>query len=74
MSRYFAPNDGITEDPVTGSAHCTLVPFWSERLGKREVTARQVSARGGTLYCRDEGDRVLIAGHAVLYLTGDLHL
>ena len=74
VSRYFAPHDGIVEDPVTGSAHCTLVPFWSERLGRREVTARQISARGGTLYCRDEGERVLIAGHAALYLTGELHL
>lgn len=74
VSRYFAPNDGIVEDPVTGSAHCTLVPFWCERLGKTEVTARQVSPRGGTLYCRDAGDRVLIAGHAILYLTGELSL
>ena len=74
VSRYFAPHDGIVEDPVTGSAHCTLVPFWSERLGRREVTARQISARGGTLYCRDEGERVLIAGHAALYLAGELHL
>lgn len=74
VSRYFAPNDGIVEDPVTGSAHCTLVPFWSERLGKRELVARQVSKRGGTLYCRDEGERILIAGDAVLYSIGELAL
>ncbi len=74
VSRYFAPNDGIVEDPVTGSAHCTLVPFWARRLGRRELTARQVSKRGGTLYCRDGGERIFIAGHAVLYSAGELKL
>ena len=74
VSRYFAPHDGVLEDPVTGSAHCTLVPFWSERLGKKDLVARQVSPRGGTLYCRDAGERILIAGDAVLYSVGELQL
>lgn len=74
VSRYFAPNDGILEDPVTGSAHCTLVPFWHQRLGRSELTARQLSARGGTLYCRDCGERIMISGNAVLYLQGELAL
>ena len=70
VSRFFAPSQGVPEDPVTGSAHCTLIPYWAERLGKTELVARQISSRGGTLYCRLEGDRVSIAGHAVLYLEG----
>lgn len=70
VSRYFAPHAGIDEDPVTGSAHCTLVPYWSRRLGKAELVARQVSARGGTLWCADRGERVSLAGRAVLYLEG----
>lgn len=72
VSRFFAPGAGIDEDPVTGSAHCTLVPYWSKRLGKRELFARQVSARGGELWCVDRGDRVDIAGEAVLYLRGTI--
>jgi PhzF family phenazine biosynthesis protein len=70
VSRFFAPKQGVAEDPVTGSAHCTLVPYWARRLGKRDLVARQVSARGGTLRCRDQGDRVTIAGACILYLEG----
>jgi len=74
VSRYFDPNDAIIEDPVTGSAHCTLVPFWSERLGKKELHARQLSKREGDLYCVDGGERVYISGSAVLYLEGELYI
>lgn len=74
VSRFFAPKAGIDEDPVTGSSHCTLIPFWSERLHKNELTARQLSKRGGTLLCRDRGARVDIGGTAVLYLSGQIHL
>ncbi|UCB42614.1 MAG: PhzF family phenazine biosynthesis protein [Dehalococcoidales bacterium] len=72
VSRYFAPNVGIPEDPVTGSAHCVLVPYWSQRLGKKKLHARQVSKRGGELFCEDCGKRVAIAGRAVLYLEGTI--
>jgi PhzF family phenazine biosynthesis protein len=72
VSRYFAPNHGVDEDPVTGSAHCVLTPYWAKRLGKNELTARQVSARGGDLHCTLRGDRVTLAGHAVLYLEGTI--
>jgi PhzF family phenazine biosynthesis protein len=68
VSRFFAPAVGINEDPVTGSAHTMLAPYWSERLGKDELKARQVSNRGGTVYCRMLADRVEIAGKAVTYL------
>ena len=70
--RFFAPRQGIPEDPATGSAHCTLVPYWTDRLGKIELTARQLSARGGEVHCRLRGDRVLIAGHTVEYLRGEI--
>lgn len=70
VSRFFAPAHGIPEDPVTGSAHCTLTPYWAARLGKADLHARQISRRGGELFCRDEGARVRIAGRAVLYLEG----
>lgn len=70
VSRYFAPRAGIPEDPVTGSAHCILTPYWAERLQKERLTAQQVSRRGGELYCMMRGDRVVIAGRAVLYLRG----
>jgi predicted PhzF superfamily epimerase YddE/YHI9 len=63
---------GIPEDPVTGSAHCVLIPFWSEKLRKNDLYALQVSARGGELFCRHTGDRVTIAGRAVLYLEGTI--
>lgn len=74
VSRFFAPKVGIPEDPVTGSAHCTLVPFWSEQLGKKKLHALQVSSRGGELFCEDCGERVTIAGNAVLYSEGFLYL
>lgn len=74
VSRFFAPLVGVDEDPVTGSSHTSLIPLWSQRLGKAEMTARQLSKRGGTLYCRNAGDRVLIAGKACLYLTGEIHI
>ncbi len=70
VSRFFAPARGIPEDPVTGSAHCTLVPYWAKRLGKTKLEARQLSRRGGALSCGLDGDRVSIAGRAVLYLEG----
>lgn len=72
VSRYFAPQVGIPEDPVTGSAHCVLVPFWAGRLGKRTLEAAQVSRRGGRLFCVDEGESVRIAGRAVEYLQGEM--
>lgn len=74
VSRFFAPAQGIPEDPVTGSAHCTLVPYWAERLGKKALHARQVSPRGGELFCDDQGERIRIAGHAVLVIEGTLRL
>ena len=74
VSRYFAPAFGIPEDPVTGSAHCTLVPYWARRLGKAKMSARQVSRRGGELECEDRGARVIIAGRAALYLEGRIHV
>ncbi|HWK46072.1 MAG TPA: PhzF family phenazine biosynthesis protein [Stellaceae bacterium] len=70
VSRFFAPGHGVDEDPVTGSSHCTLIPFWSGRLDKRHLVARQLSRRGGTLVCEDRGPRVSIGGRAVLYLEG----
>jgi PhzF family phenazine biosynthesis protein len=70
VSRFFGPQVGVPEDPVTGSAHCTLVPYWSKRLGKGRLFARQVSARGGELWCEDQGERVKIAGKAVKFLEG----
>jgi PhzF family phenazine biosynthesis protein len=73
VSRFFAPDAGIPEDPVTGSAHCVLTPYWAARLGKDRLFARQVSRRGGELWCTLAGDRVHIAGHAVTYLRGRLH-
>jgi predicted PhzF superfamily epimerase YddE/YHI9 len=74
VSRFFAPRAGINEDPVTGSAHCMLIPFWADILGKSTLKARQLSARGGELYCKDNDDRVLISGKAVTYMIGDLSL
>lgn len=72
VSRFFAPGAGITEDPVTGSAHCTLVPYWAARLGKSSLTAKQLSARGGELGCRLSGNRVFISGSAIEYLRGEI--
>jgi predicted PhzF superfamily epimerase YddE/YHI9 len=70
VSRFFAPAQGIPEDPATGSSHCTLTPYWAQQLGKVELHARQVSARGGELFCKLAGDRVEIAGRATLFLRG----
>lgn len=72
VSRYFAPRFGIDEDPVTGSAHCALAPFWAAKLGGTTFTARQLSRRGGSLTCRLEDDAVIIGGQAVLYLRGTI--
>ena len=74
VSRFFAPRAGIPEDPVTGSSHCTLIPYWAKRLGKKRLKALQVSPRGGELYCELRGDRVSIAGRTVLYLEGTLEV
>jgi PhzF family phenazine biosynthesis protein len=74
VSRFFAPGVGIDEDPVTGSAHTTLIPFWANRLGKTELTALQLSARGGQLWCTLSGERVFIAGKAVTYLRGEIEI
>lgn len=70
VSRFFAPAKGIPEDPVTGSAHCSLVPYWASELGKTELHARQVSRRGGELFCKLRGDRIELSGHAALFLRG----
>ena len=74
VSRFFAPGARIPEDPVTGSTHCTLIPYWSRRLGRRELHARQISARGGELFCEDRQERVTIAGRAHEYMRGEIHL
>jgi len=72
VSRYFAPSYGVPEDPVTGSTHCSLAPYWSERLGKVSLHARQISERGGELWCEVRGERVILKGNAVLTLRGEL--
>lgn len=72
VSRFFAPSVGIDEDPVTGSAHSTLIPYWAGKLGQKEMIARQISQRGGEIFCRDCGERVLISGQAAVYLTGHI--
>jgi PhzF family phenazine biosynthesis protein len=72
VSRFFAPYYGVPEDPVTGSAHCALTPFWAKRLGKKTLKARQASARGGDLLCTDDGARTIIQGDCALYLTGEI--
>jgi PhzF family phenazine biosynthesis protein len=74
VSRFFAPRVGVPEDPVTGSAHCVLIPYWAEVLGKKSLHARQVSKRGGELFCRLADDRVKISGKAALYLEGTITL
>ena len=74
VSRFFAPAKGIPEDPVTGSAHTTLIPYWAKRLGKTELFARQISPRGGELWCGHRGKRVRIAGHAAHYLEGRIQV
>jgi len=74
VSRFFAPAAGIPEDPVTGSAHCVLAPYWAEELGRNALRARQVSQRGGDLWCELRGDRVRLSGHAVLYMKGSFEI
>ena len=74
VSRFFAPQSGINEDPVTGSAHTSLIPIWSEKLGKKQLTAQQLSARGGQLFCEFKNERCLIGGKAKLYLTGEISI
>lgn len=74
VSRFFAPAQGVAEDPVTGSAHCTLTPYWAKRLGKDKLHAMQVSRRGGELWCENLGSRVSISGRAVLFLEGTITL
>jgi PhzF family phenazine biosynthesis protein len=74
VSRFFAPTAGINEDPVTGSAHSQLIPFWSEKLGKEKMIAKQLSKRGGTVYCEQHGERVMMGGRAVYYLKGKIEL
>ena len=74
VSRFFAPGSGIAEDPVTGSAHTTLIPYWAGELGKNQLSARQLSSRGGALVCEYLGERVKIAGKAVPYMVGEIHL
>jgi len=74
VSRFFAPGAGVPEDPVTGSAHCTLIPHWSNRLGKAQLMARQISSRGGELNCELKGDRVLIGGKVVEYMIGEIRV
>ena len=74
VSRYFAPSYGIPEDPVTGSAHCTLAPYWANRLGRSTLHARQLSERGGELWCEVAADRVLLKGKAIITLEGSLHI
>lgn len=74
VSRFFAPKQDVPEDPVTGSAHTTLIPYWADRLGKMELRARQISPRGGDVWCEHKGERVTIAGHGVLYLEGTIEV
>src|SRR5437016_1153292 len=72
VSRFFAPGSGVDEDPVTGSAHCCLAPYWAAKLGKTEMTGYQASPRGGVVRVRSAGDRVILGGQAVTVLRGDL--
>lgn len=74
ISRFFAPDKGVPEDPVTGSAHCSLTPYWSMRLGKKTLKARQVSPRGGDLICTDAGERTILSGPCALYMSGEISL
>lgn len=74
VSRFFAPGAGINEDPVTGSAHSQLIPFWAEKLGKKKLHARQLSKRGGEIWCEQKGERVLMKGKAVFYMKGEINL
>lgn len=74
VSRFFAPNAGIDEDPVTGSAHSQLIPFWSYKLGKEIMQAKQLSKRGGSIYCEQKGERVIMGGSCVFYMKGEIEI
>ncbi|HEY5407298.1 MAG TPA: PhzF family phenazine biosynthesis protein [Ginsengibacter sp.] len=74
VSRFFAPTAGIDEDPVTGSAHSQLIPFWSKKLNKEKMNALQLSKRGGTIYCEQEGNRVIMAGNCAFYMKGEFKI
>ena len=74
VSRFFAPKYGIPEDPVTGSAHCELTPYWAAKLNKTRLRARQVSRRGGEVTCELRGERVALAGSAVLFMEADIYI
>lgn len=74
VSRFFAPDKGVPEDPVTGSAHCALTPYWAKRLGKKTMKARQASPRGGDLVCTEEGDRTILSGPCALYMKGEIEV
>ncbi|MEO7982630.1 MAG: PhzF family phenazine biosynthesis protein [Bacteroidota bacterium] len=74
VSRFFAPTSGIDEDPVTGSAHSQLIPFWSKKLGKNKMTAKQLSQRGGDIHCEQKGERVIIGGECIFYMKGQLEI
>jgi predicted PhzF superfamily epimerase YddE/YHI9 len=74
ISRFFAPDKGVPEDPVTGSAHCALTPFWAKRLRKKTMRARQVSPRGGDLICTDAGEQTILAGPCALYMTAEIRM
>jgi PhzF family phenazine biosynthesis protein len=74
ISRFFAPTAGVDEDPVTGSAHSQLIPFWSEKLGKNKMRAKQLSKRGGDIYCEQNGERVMIGGECAFYMKGEIKL
>ena len=74
MARFFAPKFGISEDPVTGSAYTQLTPYWAEKLRKKQLNAKQISSRGGEVFCELKGDRVLISGTAIKYLEGSIEI
>jgi len=74
VSRFFAPSAGVDEDPVTGSAHSQLIPFWSEKLGREKMTAKQLSSRGGDIYCEQKGERVTMSGECVFYMKGTISI
>lgn len=74
VSRFFAPTASIDEDPVTGSAHSQLIPFWSEKLGKKKMQAKQLSKRGGEIYCEQKGDRVIMGGGCIFYMKGEIEV
>ncbi len=74
VSRFFAPTVGVDEDPVTGAAHSQLIPYWAEKLGKKALHAKQLSKRGGELWCEFLGDRVTMAGQCVFFMKGEIDL